>query len=439
MSRLLLDACVVQSPELHGKHVSAAIGVLQRGDRAGAEKTYRSVLAAHPRHASTWVNLAALAVGLGEASAGRAHAQRVLSVDARNVDAWVNFGVASWHVNQRRDAERAFLQALKLSPGLETPALNLSLMWQGIQRHDLAQRMLASALVHNPGSARLQQAMAELCRLQGDTAAARRHALAALSAMLPALAPVPGPYEGAEPEDDEAQRKLLQAMSETVARLEAAGIDYHLVGGVVLGIVRQGRPFAGDKDIDFGLPFDVDRDQVAALFATGYTRMRVPDPEAAQRWCLGFQHDATGVGIDLFFKQPVGGALRICLGWPDDLYFDLPHYQVGSFHWQGRDWRAPVPLDDYLVADYGADWRSPTREYQGHVYDKRWHDSQISSPSLAPESIPRALNLGLLRLLTALAMQRWPKALALCDQLLAKERMTEVEHLRERLLKAGIG
>lgn len=438
MSALVLDVRVAESPEPMGQPVVEATRMLQRGDRAGAQRIHAQVLAALPRHPSTWSNLAALAVALGDAEAGRSHALRALSLDPRHLDAGVNFGVASWHMNQRRDAERAFRHALALSPGLEAPAVNLCLMFRSLPDNARAAEVLAAALQHNPSSARLQQEMAEVCRLRGDTEATRVHALAALSALLPTLEPTPGPDDGPEPENAEAQQKLLLAMTETVARLEAAGIDYHLIGGVVLGIARQGQPFAGDKDVDLGLPFDVDREQVAALFATGFSRMRVPDPQAAQRWCLGFTHDATGVDVDLFFKQSVDGNVRICAGWPDHLLFDEPHYAIGSLHWQGRDWPVPTPLEDYLESLYGVDWRSSTREFEGHSFNKRWFDTQISTPSLTVESTPRALNLGLLRLLDALGQRRWPKALALCDQLLAHGPISELEVMRDRLLAAGI-
>jgi hypothetical protein len=73
------------------------------------------------------------------------------------------------------------------------------------------------------------------------------------------------------------------------------------------------------------------------------------------------------------------------------------------------------------------------------VYDKRWHDSQVSSPSLVAESLPRAINLGLLRLLAALRGQRWPKALALCDQLLAREPIAGVQAIQQRLLATATG
>ena len=98
----------------------------------------------------------------------------------------------------------------------------------------------------------------------------------------------------------------------------------------------------------------------------------------------------------------------------------------------------PAPLETYLHADFGEDWRSPKRFAAGREFDKRWLDSQISRPSLLPECLPRAINLVLVRLLSALRAQRWPKALALCDQLLERVHLPEVEAVRDRLLAAGI-
>ena len=439
MSILRFDVRVVPPAEPAAQRALEASQLLASGDRAGAERLYAEAMAMPVGHASGLVNLAALGVGLGDWSTARTYATRALQMDRANADAWVNLGAASWHAGLRRDAAQATHRAVELARGMEAAALNFNLMLQSVGQPERARDMLARAVSRNPGSIRLQQAMAEVCRLLGDTEATRRHALMALSRLVSTLAPAPMPGDGPEPEDEAAQARLLATMTEACDRLQSAGIDHHLVGGVVLGIVRQGRPFAGDKDIDFGVDFDADRDAIAAAFADGYTFMRTPRGAEDRHWCMGFVHDATGIGVDLFFKQPVDDVLRINLGWPDDLVFDLPAYRVEPFHWQGRDWPMPAPLDDYLAADYGEDWRSPTREAAGHVFDKRWLDSQISSPSLAAESLPRAVNLALLRLLTALRAGRWPKALALCDQLLARERITEVGAIQARLLAAGIG
>ena len=133
MSSLLLEVRVSNSPEVLGQQAADATRLLQGGDRTGAQAIYQQVLAAMPKHPSTWSNLAALAVGLGHAEAARSHALRAFYFDPHHVDAGVNYGVASWHANQRRDAERAFRHALSLRPGLEAAALNLMQMWHGVR------------------------------------------------------------------------------------------------------------------------------------------------------------------------------------------------------------------------------------------------------------------------------------------------------------------
>ena len=439
MSGLHLEVRVLPAAaDTAGHDALQGTRLLSAGDRAGAERLFARAMKLPVSDVPRWVNLAALGVGLGHWEPARDCAAYALRVDPGNADAWVNLGAASWGAGRRRDAAQATHRALELAPAMEAAALNLHLMFRAVGQPERGHAVLAGAVARNPGSYRLQQALAEACRLQGDVVPCRRHALLALAALLPTLAPRPHPDQGPEPDDAEARARLVATMTDACDRLQDAGIPHHLVGGVVIGIVREGKPFAGDKDVDFGVDFGADRDAVAASFADGYSYIRTPSDTESRRWCMGFVHDATGVGVDLFFKQPVGDVLRINLGWPDGLVFDLPAYRVEPFHWQGRDWPMPAPLEDYLAADYGADWRSPTRESGGHVFDKRWLDSQISSPSLSAESVPRAINLTLLRLLAALFQERWPKALALCDQLLGRESIGEVGAIQARLLAAGI-
>ena len=442
MNSLLLDVRVSKSPELLGQQVAEATRLLQAGDRAGAQKIYQRVLAAKPQHPSTWSNLAALAVGLGDASAARAHALRAFAMDPRHVDAGVNYGVASWHANQRRDAERAFRHALVLSPGLEAPALNLMQMWHGIARYDLSADMLDAALAHNPVSSRLLQARADTARLRGQVEGTRQHALSTLASLVPELKTS---ADGATPLIDaallEADHEAMRAtMAAVCDRLEGAGIGHQLIGGVVLGIVREGEPFHGDKDVDLVLPADVDRDQLVALFADGFRLMRIPQVADARRWCMGWIDDTTGIGVDLFFYETkTNGGIRQGLGWPDELFFDYPEFATGTLAWRGRDWPVPIPLNEYLASNYGDDWRQATRQVGERSFDKRWFDTQISCPGLVADSVPSAINLVLLRLLGALRKQQWQKALALCDQVLAREGIQQVDQLRERLLQAETG
>jgi hypothetical protein len=230
-------------------------------------------------------------------------------------------------------------------------------------------------------------------------------------------------------------------MRETCMRLDAAGIAHVLFGGVLLGIARQGAPFAGDKDIDIALAEGDDRAMIDVLFADGYRAIRVPEPHAAsaRAHCMGFVHAATGIGIDIFFLHRQGDRLRQGIGWPDELFYDYPAWEPGRLRWRDRDWPVPAPLEQYLASNYGSDWRSPWREVEdGRRFDKRWFDSQVSCPGLAPECVARAVNLVMLRLLGALGRAQWSKALALCDQVLAREHVDELEAIRLRLLAAGI-
>ena len=118
-----------------------------------------------------------------------------------------------------------------------------------------------------------------------------------------------------------------------------------------LSIAREGEPFAGDKDIDFQLDAGVDRAAVAAAFAEGFAPIRVPaaHAEATRRWCMGYVHEATGIGIDLFFAQRGVATMRQSLGWPDDLFYEYPRFTAGMLAWRGRDWPVLASLGDGTI------------------------------------------------------------------------------------------
>ena len=442
MSSLRFDVRMVQPAEAAGRIAIDASRLLEGGDRIAAGRGYRQAAAMPVAHRSSLVNLAAVAIGLGEAQAARTHAMRALQADGADADAWVNLGVASWHAGLHREAAQATDRALRLVPGMEAAASNLSLMFQAVGQPERARATLADALEGNPGSVRLQQSMAEVCRLLGDRQAARRHALAALRLLQGSLAPQPSPGEVVDARDVEAGRDSLHAaLSDSCGRLRQAGIDHLLIGGLVLGIAREGEPFAGDKDIDFQLDAGVDRAAVAAAFAEGFAPIRVPaaHAEATRRWCMGYVHEASGIGIDLFLAQRGVATMRQSLGWPDDLFYEYPRFTAGMLAWRGRDWPVPAPLGDYLASNYGDDWHNPRRVVDGgRSFDKRWFDTQISCPGLMPGSQSAAVTLGLLRLLQALQAGPWTKARALCLQLLAREPLAEVDAVLDRLESAGV-
>jgi tetratricopeptide (TPR) repeat protein len=430
------DVRVSDSPEAAAAGIVAATRLLGAGDRAGAERAYRQARARDFASAQSWANLAALGIALDEVDEARALAQRALALDRGNADAWVNLGVANWRRGQRRDGVQAMARALALSPAQESAAWNLALMFRAANRNQQARDALGIALAHHSGSARLHQAMAETCRLLGDTVNMRRHVLAALALLAPALAPQVAPpvLPAATSAETAAARgeNVHACLFATADALECAGIPFHLVGGTLLALWRDGRPFRHDKDIDLGVPHACSRDAVEAAMAHGFRRL-MPAGHAgiasSREWVLGYVHEATGVAADLFFMQPRGAVMHNEVGWPDHLASDVGLYALQTMHWAGRDWQVPSPPDVYLEGMYGPSWRTPIRHF----------DTQLSSPSTTAECLPRAINLGLLRLLVALRNRAWEQALALCVQLSAREKLAEVEAIQARLLASGIG
>lgn len=437
MSQSLWEVRVVRSPELASQAIVSAARALDAGHREDAERGYREAQAQPLRHPASWSNLAALGIGLGDAAGARAHAQRALQLDRASADAWVNFGVASWMSGQHRDAAQAMHRALELAPGLEAAALNYARMLQAVARPRQAQAMLALAVLANPGAWRLQQALAENARLSGDAAVARTHALRALALLRRQLRPTADATSAPTPQDDAAAAAASANVQQTLFAahdaLGAAGLPFHLIGGTLLAIHRDGRPFPHDKDVDLGLPFGCDRDAVAAAFAEGFKPMlRADDPNAvaSRDYVMGFTHLASGIGVDLMFVREQDGVARFELGWPDQLACELPAYGLQPLQWAGRDWQVPAPPRHYLDALYGPDWNGGA-DTRG--FDRRWFDTQVSNPSRTPESLPRAVTLAALRLLSALQAGQWAKARALCIQILAREPLAEVDAVLARL------
>ena len=437
MERLQLEVRVARSPELAAHDITLATRALGAGDRAQAQRLYARMASVALHHSASWGNLAALALGLDDVAAAQRHAARAIALNEANADAWVNLGAAYWEAGMRQEGAQATWRALQLESRLEAAALNMASMLRAIDRIGDARKLLALAALANSRAWRLHQAAAEAARLQGDAEATRRHALTALALLRPTLqldtnaGDTPAATAPAETDN----KDVLGALLGVHNALTAGGQDFHLIGGTLLAIWRDGRPFPHDKDVDLGLPFDTDREALAAILSDGFTPMLKPgDAHAAESraWVMGYVHDASKVGVDLMFVQPRGEHLRFELGWPDQLACEVPVYTLQTLQWQGRDWQVPSPPECYLDAIYGPDWNGGVM-IRG--YDRRYFDTQISNPSRTADTLPRAINLVLLRLLHALQQRQWAKAYALCVQILAREDLAEVAAVRARVRK----
>ncbi len=440
---LQFEVRVSESKELSAQGIEHATHALSAGDIAGAEQAYRAATRAGLLDPASWSNLAALGVALGDAEGACRHAQRALQLDARSSDAWVNLGVASWHAGRRRDAAQAMDHALKLSPGLGAAALNYSRMLRAVSEDARAARVLADALRHNPGAWRLHLADAEVARVLMQHSRVRNSVLQALRLKLeePDLAQhlaQPG-ASGLRPSSGKDVFSALQAACD---RLEALGVTYHLMAGTLLAIVKDGELFPHDKDVDLALP-DMDeqtRLRVRAFFEADAQFRMFPAPPVGSGpiRVIGVIHEASGVGIDLILtKRGADGSVQIGMGWPDHVEAVLRPYTVGNLEWKGRTWPVPVPTEQYLEDIYDTDWREQLRVDAGVRYDRCYSDTMVTNPSRTVESLPRAINLGLLRLMQALDAREWSKSVAYCAQILHRESLPEVQAVLKRLQAAG--
>lgn len=439
MKGLQLDVCVSRSPELQARGIEQATHALSAGDHARAEEAYRAATRAGLQHPASWSNLAALGVAMGDAEGACQHARHALQLDGRSSDAWVNFGVASWHVGRRRDAAQAMDHALKLRPGLEAAALNYSRMLRTVSEEARAGGILAEALRHNRDAWRLHLADADVARVLTQPSRARASVLHALRLKLKELDPTQPGTSGLRVASG---MDVFSALQVACDRLEALGVTYHLMGGTLLAIVKDGELFPHDKDVDLALP-DMDeqaqRTVRAAFEADPDFRMFPPPPaDSGPARVIGVIHKPSGVGVDLILPQRLAdGSLRIGMGWPDHVEAAVRPYTVGSLAWKGRGWPVPIPVEQYLEDIYDTDWREQLRVDAGVMYDRCYSDTIVTNPSRTAESLPRAITLGLLRLMQALEAREWSKSVAYCAQILQREPLAEVRSLLERLQAAG--
>lgn len=440
MERLHLQVRVARSPELAAHDITLATRALEAGDHAEAQRLYAGMASVALHHSISWGNLSALALGLGDLAAAQRHAARALAMDEANADAWVNLGAARWDAGLRQEAAQATQRALQLASGHEAAALNLALMLRAAGHVDIARGLLDRASAASPRSWRLAQALAEVARLQMDHAVARSAILQALPGRLAQCDLRQPARSGLRPGTGADVRTALAASCD---RLDALGVEYHLMAGTLLAIVKDGRLFAHDKDVDLALP-DLAPDQREAVHsafaADADYRMFPPPPLATGQAAsvIGLVHAPTGVGIDLILPQrDPDGRMRNNMGWPDQLASVLRPYRIGTMQWDGRDWPVPEPTGQYLEDMYGPDWRDQLHTAAGVTYDRCYSDTMVSNPSRTAESTPRAVTLGLIRLVRILGSNEWPKAVAYCAQLLAREDIPQVRTALAKLQGAG--
>lgn len=361
-------------------------GVVQR--RLGkAQSAVRSIQRAVELDPSAWRNWTCLAEALhdeGKRALAVAVAEKAVQVDATASDAHFTLGNLRMKSGDVEGAEKAFEKAAEVDPG-----------------HAHARSNIA------------------VCRfLSGDIEGALR-------AQLEALPVVQLSATAAEPShvgfDRQLARTALLALKEALDRRK---VEFFLVAGTLLGLVRERDFLAHDKDIDIGLFDTVSPEAVReALLESGEFDLKADFAPEKRYFTAYFR----SMPID-FFRYASSGSSYV-FGFNENeggVTWKFERFPLTVRRFFGAEFKVPDPPQRYLEQAYG-DWRVPRRHF----------DPVQSSPARDRQSGDRgALYLTLNKVFMAVIEGRYALALEYLRQASnGREVPDEVRQLRKRLTR----
>lgn len=173
-------------------------------------------------------------------------------------------------------------------------------------------------------------------------------------------------------------KKLLFKVAEI---LDTHDIPYHLEGGTLLGIVRDGQLLPWDDDLDISIPGQYREKAQEVLKKMWWSGWRIKMKRATgdtDAWHQGEviivkiknRHPLMpllpgGVQLDIFFKYNFDGHSYWQAG--DKLMrVDAAYYQgYDEVEFEGHKLKAPKNCESYLEEKYG-DWRTPVKDWTFH-------------------------------------------------------------------------
>lgn len=364
----------------HGFGWKALGGVLHRTGRpAEALPPMERAVALMPGDAGAHCILGVLLSDLGRKEEAEASYRQSLALDPDLADTHTNLGALHNTRGRYRESETALRRAIALQPDHLEAHNNLgnTLLRQG--RLDEAETLLGSTL----------QLLRQLWVDQPD-----RQPFAAPAVMDPGAAHL--------------------ALRDARSQLLGANLPFFLSHGTLLGLMRQGELLPNDKDLDIGMPWEVDRHRLLTVMQEGgwheHLRNQFPLDDTQRQYHIALYHQPTGVAMDVWFHQADGDHLLSGFHWhPHPVQSRPRRFTIGTLEWSGWAWPIPSPPEQYLTDYYGPDWRTPDPGF----------DSLLSNPCATPVSRPIRRLFGYQHLIRALRQGEWPKALSLCHQLLA--------------------
>ncbi|MBL0311212.1 MAG: tetratricopeptide repeat protein [Holophagaceae bacterium] len=365
--------------------------------------------------ADVWAHLGVALVGIDQSLKARSCFERSLALAPNRPLIWNNLGVLLLHAGEAERAHNAFHRAFTLHPEWMPARQNAALSLYALGRDGEAEALLPSS----SGRFVLQgQALKEAGDLEGATEAFRKAILRLEEEGIPT--PESTPQSSTR---DRARKALLAAKE----RLDGAGIAFYLFAGTLLGVVRDGDLLANDKDLDLGVPWEVDRSRVVEALCAGgaFTVPWVQGSLPSDRpWYRSFKHAESDFSLDIFFLKPEGSSI-LCGSdnRPSPILCRLKSFGPREWSWRGQSWKVPDPPEQYLTEIYGPDWQVPDPHY----------DTVLSNPTRTPESIPEVLCMSYFRLIEALAEGKVVRAKALIEQIILRKEDPFLTDLQIRL------
>ncbi|SMC24350.1 hypothetical protein SAMN02745857_01863 [Andreprevotia lacus DSM 23236] len=195
------------------------------------------------------------------------------------------------------------------------------------------------------------------------------------------------------------------------AALDAAGIQWCLYAGTLLGVIRDGELLAYDKDLDIAIPAASSRDAVIeTMRLAGF--QAVPEganPGEEMAWRIIFATPDSPISLDVFFIHPDGDE-HVRLGMQHaghPVRCRLPRFDFGLHDWRNSLWPVPADPAAFLLSFYGDGWREPDPYF----------NTVLSNRGRTAASIPVVLGYGYGCLYRALLAEKYAKALSLCAQI----------------------
>lgn len=175
----------------------------------------------------------------------------------------------------------------------------------------------------------------------------------------------------------------LILLKQVATMLDNAGVVYHLEGGTLLGLVRDGHLLEWDDDMDISIPSEYFKKAKFALYPLILKGWRIDN----RRWKLFKQYGFRGTRIikirdrsrGIFKTGRVYLDVILKFRLDESVYWQAKKrlMKVNSRYYEGFDeikidgftFKVPVDYKDYLTEKYG-DWSKPVKEWDCGIDEK---------------------------------------------------------------------